>query len=661
MSRPHAHRDRVLFYGALALRIESSFFRRHRVAVVRTGATGFAGHYFLIFDSEAKADRLRRKRFIVAAAYPFLYKGVRIYFFTQMSAYFKDLGVRDIEPGQQCLAVDLQSAATKAPHPTRIFIRPESPREFDTLCSVFQHCCLIEYNSHSQQMKATRDFLLRVPYISGPQQTGTKFRDDDANNSQTPDACISTDGLLKGRSLGAVYEPVGHGAFKNRYFCIETGIPTLRRRLRCSELWTEGMVHAALCLITFVLLLIEVNTFVDDRSRMQSWVMSRLPSVDEAVNGFEVWNAFAGEFAALVALMDATASGGTDYSADSYALIGGANPISVTKSISASSPLCGGVVDATLDTFLNDGATVYSWSTFESITTNFGLVTGDRWRRHGSRGSTCGVQIRFWSRNASLIVDDVIATAQQWGDTFNDTVNLVITYPLFNRNSAKAMQCSTKYDVAASTNMLSGTSGCSGFTSGIDFLSTTRIAESARTITSTLVFVYHGGFSIWWFWFLCRGIRPRHFGWFFLAIQCLVAVLAAMSAIVEVMLRNSVSTTAMVAAVNSSLFLDFQDSVTLTQLVVTMRLVGFFFLVGIYSLKFLSGSKLLFLIPGVWLEEGRQAFLALSPMYLLVFTIATPILLVYGSDLLLVDMVLQLVTSQLWRFAENEADDRKHA
>ena len=59
------------------------------------------------------------------------------------------------------------------------------------------------------------------------------------------------------------------------------------------------------------------------------------------------------DFVDVVTAMDPTIS--SDYTGTSFALIGGSEPVTVTRAIAATSVLCNSLVDADLSTFINTG------------------------------------------------------------------------------------------------------------------------------------------------------------------------------------------------------------------------------------------------------------------------------------------------------------------
>ncbi len=76
--------------------------------------------------------------------------------------------------------------------------------------------------------------------------------------------------------------------------------------------------------------------------------------------------------------------------------------------LTADADLCSNLVsiDAARD-FVNDGVGVYSWESFDVFTEDFGLRTPDDWDANRRQDSSCGVQIRFWSRTADAVREEV--------------------------------------------------------------------------------------------------------------------------------------------------------------------------------------------------------------------------------------------------------------
>eukprot|EP00750_Incisomonas_marina_P025232 INCI5356.2.p1 GENE.INCI5356.2~~INCI5356.2.p1 ORF type:complete len:1105 (-),score=195.05 INCI5356.2:508-3822(-) len=220
------------------------------------------------------------------------------------------------------------------------------------------------------------------------------------------------------------------------------------------------------------------------------------------------------------------------------------------------------------------------------------------------------------------------------------------------------LQCSTKYDVASATNRVVGSTGCSPIFADLGgaFGARDSVFEIATAVLTIFVCLHHFVFAVRGFRFLWLGVWPDNFGGFFLVLHCLVVVTSIVSLVVRFVVRRLVSTDAMLQAVQQGLALEFIDAVALAQLSRTTRMITIFFVVAVYSFKFLSEQKLFYLIPEVAMGAGPRALGRLSPVYALLILIAIPLLILLQETKdapLLQDWVLQLFTSQTWRLADD--------
>ena len=253
-------RDRVRFKGSLHIRIESPYFQRRRIAIVRTNLAGYAGCYLLVFNSDSQADRFLQQNaaktnHIVAAAFPFLDRGVRMFFFTRMSACFRDLGTshepgatvpqtkarlpEHYDPRDLLVAVDLHEAATRDSRPVRVFMQADSGTELAQLEAELARACRDEQNNFKRVSRQACDELLDIPRVEPPpphndaataataNDAATHFgaraprsrafgRRVSASSGKAPDTATPPDDA----EASADYTPFGHQAFPNQYVLI---------------------------------------------------------------------------------------------------------------------------------------------------------------------------------------------------------------------------------------------------------------------------------------------------------------------------------------------------------------------------------------------------------------------------------------------------------